>query len=50
MANTVTGKPSSFHFGPEIQQRKLNNKWTKQVKNPNWRVGYIQVQQKSQYM
>ena len=36
MANTITGKPSSFHCGPEIQEMKLNNKWTKQVKNPNW--------------
>ena len=36
MANTITGKPSSLHCGPEIQQMKLNNKWMKQVKNPNW--------------
>ena len=33
-ANTINGKPSSFHCGPEIQQMKLN-KLTKQVKNPN---------------
>ena len=25
-ANTMTGIPSSFHCGPEIQQMKLNNK------------------------
>ena len=33
----ITGKPRSFHCGPEIQRMKLNNnKWTKQDKNPNW--------------
>ena len=32
-ADTITGKPSSFHCGPEIQQVQLNDKWTKQVKN-----------------
>jgi len=37
MHNTITGKPSSFHCGPEIHQMKLNNNWMKQViKNPNW--------------
>lgn len=25
-ANAITGKPSSFHSGLEIQQMKLNNK------------------------
>ena len=36
MANTVTGNPRSLRCGPDIQQMKLNNKRTKQVKNPNW--------------
>ena len=26
IANTIAGKPSSFHSGPEIKQMKLNNK------------------------
>ena len=34
-ANTITGKPSSFHCGPEIQQMKLHNEWEKQIKSPN---------------
>ena len=50
MANTVTGNPSSSHCGPEIQQMKLYNKWTKQVKNPNWQeadqLAIHKVQQK----
>ena len=34
----ITGKPRSFHCGPEIQRMKLNNnKLTKQDKNPNRR-------------
>ena len=48
MADTITGKPSSLHCGPEIQQMKLNNTWTKQVKNPNLQEAdqlaiYVQV-------
>ena len=40
MTNTMTGKPSSLNCGPEIQQIKLNNKWTKQVKNSNWQEAH----------
>jgi len=32
--NTITGKPSSFHCGPEIQQMKLKQNT---MKNPNGR-------------
>ena len=38
MGNTIAGKPSSFHRGPEIKQVKLNNKSAEQIKSPNWQL------------
>ena len=38
IANTIAGKPSSFHRRPEIKQMKQDNKWAEQIKNPNWQL------------
>ena len=45
MADTITG---SFHCEPEIQLMKLNDKWTKPVKNPKWQeAGQLVIYKRS---